>query len=516
MNFGRRPSRSSRSSVSSSRSIAHAVGVHVDLHDVAPGRRRRSAPRRGRWAPRPRSRRRGRSASWSPGRSPAGRRWSRSCRRGRPACPRRAITSRDALLGLRRGPRSARTGAPSRTTRRRSAARSAAKVSGGKVLVSGRPPASEITSGRAVTAIRSRIAEDFMTARARGEEPGVALEVARERRAVGRSWSVVYVPPGAYRPSDRRPTIEPRSRHRPGHRPRGRERGAPVPAAAPRGRARARRRRRRLRAAPTSRSSSRPGSWPCSLVARASVVVRGRTLRAAERSAGRAVDRRAGVCSARCCSPARSTDGRPRGLARACSPALRARRSAGARRAASSAARARGWRRSARGTARRSTPTCSSLVHRRARDRRCRRSRSRALVAFVVLPAARRSRREGEKYEGLRILQWRRAQEARPRRHRLAQAGDARPGDRRRAAPRRCRRSWSAASTSATACRASPRSRRSPPPRSPPGAGPGPPPHPVDELVPPRRGALRRVRLVVRGHARVRHPCARSTTRSTT
>ena len=39
----------------------------------------------------------------------------------------------------------------------------AAKVSGGKVLVSGRPPASEITSGRAVTAIRSRIADDFMT-----------------------------------------------------------------------------------------------------------------------------------------------------------------------------------------------------------------------------------------------------------------------------------------------------------------------------------------------------------------
>ena len=29
-------------------------------------------------------------------------------------------------------------------------------------------------------------------------------------------------------------------------------------------------------------------------------------------------------------------------------------------------------------------------------------------------------------------------------------------------------------------------------------------PHPVDELVPPRRGALRRVRLVVRGHARLR------------
>jgi hypothetical protein len=39
----------------------------------------------------------------------------------------------------------------------------AAKVSGGNVLVSGSPPASEITSGRAVTAIRSRMADDFMT-----------------------------------------------------------------------------------------------------------------------------------------------------------------------------------------------------------------------------------------------------------------------------------------------------------------------------------------------------------------
>ena len=39
----------------------------------------------------------------------------------------------------------------------------AAKVSGGKLEVSGSPPASEITSGRAVTAMMSRIAEDFMT-----------------------------------------------------------------------------------------------------------------------------------------------------------------------------------------------------------------------------------------------------------------------------------------------------------------------------------------------------------------
>jgi len=36
-------------------------------------------------------------------------------------------------------------------------------VAAGKVDVSGRPPASEITSGRAVTAIRSRIAEERIT-----------------------------------------------------------------------------------------------------------------------------------------------------------------------------------------------------------------------------------------------------------------------------------------------------------------------------------------------------------------
>jgi hypothetical protein len=40
---------------------------------------------------------------------------------------------------------------------------SAASDSAGKVEVSGRPPASEMTSGRSVMAMRSRIAEDFMT-----------------------------------------------------------------------------------------------------------------------------------------------------------------------------------------------------------------------------------------------------------------------------------------------------------------------------------------------------------------
>jgi hypothetical protein len=39
---------------------------------------------------------------------------------------------------------------------------SAAKSSAGNVEVSGSPPASEMISGRAVTAIRSRIADDFI------------------------------------------------------------------------------------------------------------------------------------------------------------------------------------------------------------------------------------------------------------------------------------------------------------------------------------------------------------------
>jgi hypothetical protein len=40
---------------------------------------------------------------------------------------------------------------------------SAASDSAGNVDVSGSPPASEMTSGRSVIAMRSRIAEDFMT-----------------------------------------------------------------------------------------------------------------------------------------------------------------------------------------------------------------------------------------------------------------------------------------------------------------------------------------------------------------
>ena len=62
----------------------------------------------------------------------------------------------------------------------------AAKLSAGKVDVSGRPPASEITSGRSVIAIRSRIAEDFISRVRAANSARVALEVvgggARARR----------------------------------------------------------------------------------------------------------------------------------------------------------------------------------------------------------------------------------------------------------------------------------------------------------------------------------------------
>ena len=55
--------------------------------------------------------------------------------------------------------------------RRRRLESSAASDSAGKVEVSGRPPASEMTSGRSVIAMRSRIAEDFMTAVREAKSP---------------------------------------------------------------------------------------------------------------------------------------------------------------------------------------------------------------------------------------------------------------------------------------------------------------------------------------------------------
>ena len=61
----------------------------------------------------------------------------------------------------RRAPRRRRRRAPSAPRRPRP----------GSVVVSGSPPASEMTSGRAVIAIRSRIAEDFMTCVRRANSP---------------------------------------------------------------------------------------------------------------------------------------------------------------------------------------------------------------------------------------------------------------------------------------------------------------------------------------------------------
>ena len=47
----------------------------------------------------------------------------------------------------------------------------AARSSAGNVEVSGSPPASEMTSGRAVIAMRSRIADDFMPCVRRAKSP---------------------------------------------------------------------------------------------------------------------------------------------------------------------------------------------------------------------------------------------------------------------------------------------------------------------------------------------------------
>ena len=202
MNFGCGPRASSRSSVSSSSVDAHAVVVDLDLHDVGLVGAEARAPRPGRSAPR-RSRRRPGSISvlqtrsitcWPPVVT------SRSS--GSTSMPSAAITSTMQCLDARRGPRSARTGAPRRSDSTATRAISAAKSSAGNVLVSGRPPASEMTSGCAVTAIRSRIAEDFIALRALGEQPGVALEVAcvdrgapirRAFAAAARApWRLVY------------------------------------------------------------------------------------------------------------------------------------------------------------------------------------------------------------------------------------------------------------------------------------------------------------------------------------
>ena len=95
------------------------------------------------------------------------------------------------------------------------------------------------------------------------------------------------------------------------------------------------------------------------------------------------------------------------------------------------------------------------------------------------------------------------AEEAGPGGHRLAQAGHARP--RHRGGPRAGLGGApaSGAPMSATACPRFPSVTPVASAAIATGAAPGAP-HPLDELVPPRGGALHRVRLVLPGHARVR------------
>src|SRR5918997_879414 len=108
----------------------------------------------------------------------------------------------------------------------------AANVSGGKVPVSGRPPAREITSGRAVTAMRSRIADDFMTFVREANSPAYR---SRSREMLTRT--------GARVPS----SGERLPRHHHGHGTRRRHRRAALPAAALGRRPGPGRRRHRLR-----------------------------------------------------------------------------------------------------------------------------------------------------------------------------------------------------------------------------------------------------------------------------
>ena len=67
-----------------------------------------------------------------------------------------------------------------------------AKSSAGNVVVSGRPVASEITSGRAVTAIMSRIAEEVMPRVRLGEQAAVALDLVRAGGGHGLRGCLVY------------------------------------------------------------------------------------------------------------------------------------------------------------------------------------------------------------------------------------------------------------------------------------------------------------------------------------
>jgi len=87
----------------------------------------------------------------------------------------------DALHGRGHAFRWGRTAALAPVEEAATCAISLAYSSGANVLVSGRPPAREITSGRSVSAIISRIAELFIPRVARGKQTLVARKLVRCR-----------------------------------------------------------------------------------------------------------------------------------------------------------------------------------------------------------------------------------------------------------------------------------------------------------------------------------------------
>ena len=289
--------------------------------------------------------------------------------------------------------RSGRTAARRRVESTATLAMIAAKSSAGNVLVSGRPPASEMTSGRSVIAIRSRIAEDFITRVRCANRLGVALEVAGgapggadPRRRAASSWSPVLA---AHEAPPRHPP-GPRRRAATGLRPflpaLGRRRCSPPATSASTSTGR------------TSRSSSRRSSCGARGGARRASLL---LPRVAALPASVAVGHRPRRAAVR---PARSTTATTpggTGLVRGCSPPSRPRSS----RASSSAA-------------------CAPAAHGRTTPAPPPRSRSTprpprwsAAVASVLFPPlglvvfgflvallVPQRRRAGEKYAGLRIL----------------------------------------------------------------------------------------------------------------
>ena len=403
--------------------------------------------------------------------------------------PSAAITSAMHVLGRGHALGRRRTAAPWRVAFAAICAVTSANSSGGNVDVSGSPPASEMTSGRSVIAMRSRIADDVITAGARGEQPGVALEVARGRSCPGpaHGHALRHERAGPCRlssPAARYRTHELLPRPPPG--------------------------RRRRRRDPASGPSSRPSLTGALATADSAVDFDGHRLRvprvagvphrvivfAAAVTVGaraRGTDRRAArsracsssaSCSARCSPRARSTtaptSGGPALIAGAAAAAL----GSASRRGSCSAASAQRLDEEAAGAPARSTPTGTALLVAAASLL----FPPLALVALVGRRLAARSalaqargrevRRAADPEQAVTV-------EARPRGHRRGasprcSSGRSTTGR----APALKRRSRSAGTYARR--RASRRSRRVTPVCAASiatGTAPGRPPHPVDELV---------------------------------